>query len=223
MCFSAEADLVAGVAVGAIGIDALRHARVRAQLPLAAIPLVFAAHQLIEAFVWWGLEGRVARSTGDVATWLYLVIALGLLPVLVPVAVGALEPVANRGRILVFTAIGAVVAAVLVYAIVRGPVEARIEGRHIAYAVDLRFGGVMVALYVLATCGSMLWSRHRHVQWYGAINLVAVLLLAWLDRNALISVWCLWAAVSSVAIAVHLRYAAQPAPPRVAPRTSAPG
>ena len=49
MCFSAEADLVTGVVVGVVGIDALRHIRKPHQLALAATPLLFAVHEIDEA------------------------------------------------------------------------------------------------------------------------------------------------------------------------------
>ena len=60
-------------------------------------------------------------------------------------------------------------------------------------------------LYVVATCGSMFVSKHQHVRWFGMVNLVAVGCLAALNKSGLISLWCAWAAVTSVAIAVHLR------------------
>lgn len=205
MCFSAEADLVAGVVIGAIGVDALRHVTVPTQRWLASIPLLLGAHQLIESVVWWGLEGRFAEEVWRFAAWWYLAIAFGVLPVLVPFAIGALEPEAHRRRASLFVTTGAVVAAVLMYAVVRGPVEARIEGHHIAYRVDLWRGGLIVLLYVVATCGSLLVSHHRHVRWFGAVNLVAVVVLALVDQTAFISLWCAWAAVTSVTIAVHLR------------------
>ena len=44
MCFSAEADLVTGVVVGAIAIDALRHVRQPSDRALAAIPAILAGH-----------------------------------------------------------------------------------------------------------------------------------------------------------------------------------
>lgn len=210
MCFSAEVDVVAGLVVGAVGVDAVRHVRRPQQWPLAAIPLVLAAHQLIEAVVWWGLEDRLSRDVWRPAMWAYLVIAFGILPVLVPVAVGALEPVANRRRIGMFTALGVGVSAVLVHALVRGPADASVDGHHIAYSVDVWRGGLIVALYVAATCGSMLLSSHRHVRRFGAVNLGAVALLAWFEQNAVISLWCLWAAITSVAIAAHLRHELAP-------------
>lgn len=91
MCFSAEADVVAAVVVGGIGVDALRHVRHRREVLLGALPMVFAVHQLIEAFVWWGLDGRVDWEIGRAALWWYLAIAF-VLPVLVPLAVRAVEP-----------------------------------------------------------------------------------------------------------------------------------
>src|SRR5258708_40178071 len=75
MCFSVDADLVAGFAVGAIGIDALRHTRRPAEKALAALPVVLAGHQLTEAFVWWGLQDRVPDSVWRPALWLYLAVA----------------------------------------------------------------------------------------------------------------------------------------------------
>lgn len=35
--------------------------------------------------------------------------------------------------------------------------------------------------------------------------LLAVIVLAWVESSALTSLWCAWAAVTSVAIAAHLR------------------
>jgi hypothetical protein len=205
MCFSAEVDLVAGVVISSIGIDAVRHVTVPAQQWLASIPVVLGAHQLIESIVWWGLEGQISEGVWRFAAWWYLAIAFGLLPILVPMAVVMLEPVANRKRASIFVTLGVAVAAVLMYAVVRGPIEARIEGRHIAYTVDLWRGELIVLLYVVATCGSLLVSQRRHVRWFGFANLIAVAVLAWIDQAAVISLWCAWAAVASVAIAVHLR------------------
>ena len=86
MCFSAEMDLVAGITITVVGMDAARHVTHRSQIALASIPLLFGIHQLIETLVWWDLEGRVSSCTGDAATWLYLLIALSLVPIAVPLA-----------------------------------------------------------------------------------------------------------------------------------------
>lgn len=213
MCFSAQADVVTGLVVGVLAFDAIRHVHGRAEAALAAVPLVLAGHLLVEAVVWWGLEGRVDHVLWRAALSSYLVVAFGVLPVLVPAAVAALEPEEDRWRMRWFQALGAAVAVVLTYAVLRGPVSATVQGRHIDYQVDLWHGGILVGLYVVATCGSLLASRHEHVRWFGAVNLLAAAVLAWLSRSSFISLWCGWATVTSVVVAVHLRRARPPRPP----------
>jgi hypothetical protein len=207
VCFSPTADVVAGVVVGVAGVDALRHVRSRRELPLALLPATLAVHQFIEAFVWGeaGEDGAYAR--GGVATWLYLIIAFAVLPVLVPLAVTLADRARKPLRMAVFTGIGTVVAAVLLHATVRGPVYVAVEGHHLDYRVHLAHGGVVVALYVLVTCVPSLLSAYPHIRWFGMANLVAAAVLAWVDQGALISLWCLLAAVTSIAIAAHLRLA----------------
>lgn len=215
MCFSAEADVVAGVVIGAIGLDGLRHVRRPAELWLASVPLVLAAHQLVEAVVWLGLQGRVAEEVWRPALGIYLAVAFGVLPVLMPMAVGVLEPANHRRVARGFVVVGAAVSVVLMYAVVRGPVEAQIRNLHVDYTVDLWHGGIVVALYVVATCGPTLFSQYRHVRWFGIANVGAAAGLAWLWETAFISLWCLWAAVASVAIVLHLRVADTRRPGRV--------
>lgn len=221
MCFSPEVDLAAGLVIGAVGIDALRHVRTPAERPLAALPLVFAAHQLIEAVVWWGLQGSVPAAVGHAAEWLYLAIAFGVLPVLVPVAVGALDLFRHRARTAAFVVVGIAVAGALMYGVVRGPIDATINGHYISYHVGLWHGGTLVVLYVFVTCGSLLASGHGHVRAWGTVNLLAVAVLVWVNTAGFVSLWCVWAAVTSVAIAVHLRHAPhEPASQALAPTSS---
>lgn len=203
MCFSAQADLVAGVVIGGVGLDALRHVRRPAERPLAALPVVLAGHQLIEVLVWW--QAHIPHAVWRSAVWIYLAVAFGVVPVLVPIAVGALEPVANRWRVRSFTLLGAIVAVVLMWAVVRGPIVATVESHQINYRLHLWHGDVIVAVYLFATTGSLLLSSLRYVRRFGAVNLVAAAAFAWLNQNGFISLWCVWAAVTSLGIAIHLR------------------
>lgn len=217
MCFSVEVDLALGVAVGAVGVDALRHVTRPTQLPLAALPLVFAAHQLNEAFVWWGLDGTLDAGVANAAAWLYLFIAF-LFPIVVPVAAARVEPdPARRSVMWGFAVVGGLVSAVLLTALVRGGPNLALQEFHIAYSVDIDYGGQLAVLYVLATCGAFLASSDRRIALVGALNLAAVIVLAWLLMSGAISLWCAWAAVVSVLIAGYLRTAPSPeAVPRVA-------
>lgn len=206
MCYSAEADLVAGLVVGAVGIDALRHVDDRRHLPLAAIPIVLATHQLVEAVAWWSLEGRLSPASGYLAVTAYLVIALGLVPILVPYAVMRAEPdPGRRARMQPLIIVGLAVSVVLLYGIATNPYEAAIAGRYIDYDIVAPGGGLTGALYVLATCAPLLMSSHQRLVIFGMINVLAVVLLLNLLSSGLISLWCVWAAVSSIVIAHHLR------------------
>jgi hypothetical protein len=208
MCLSAQADLLGGLVIGAIGVDAVRHVGSRRDhLPLAALPLILAFHQLDEAFVWWGLQGHVAESVGQVATWIYLLIAFVLLPVYVPVAVLWLEPPGRRRQaMLVLTALGVVVSGLLLAAMIAGPVTASLGDYHVNYDTGLRSGGLVVFLYVVATCGALVLSGFRDVALFGVVNLVAVAVLARLTIDGFASLWCAWAAVTSAAFALWLRF-----------------
>ena len=138
--------------------------------------------------------------------WIYLLFAFGVLPAYVPAAIARLEPDPVRARAMRHLAlIGAAVSLVLVAAMVRGPVEASIGGRYIAYEISLSHGGLIVAAYVAATCGALLASSYRLVVRFGMVNLVAVGVLFWLNTTGFASLWCAWAAMASLGIALRIR------------------
>lgn len=206
--------MAAGVVVGLVGLDALRHVRRREELPLASLPLAFGVHQGSEAFVWWGLQGDVAPATGRAALWVYLVFAVVVLPVLVPLAVLLVEPDRARrrliGRLMV---LGLLVAAAYAAGMLRGPVDAAVGGQALAYRTGVPHGGTVAALYTVATVGALLCSSHRRIALFGLANLVAVPVLVSAAAHALTSLWCFWAAVASTVVAAHQRSQEDPAVP----------
>ncbi len=209
VCFSPQADVVGGLVICAIGIDAVRHIRQRREfIALAWIPLLLGAHQFIEALVWLWLQGHVPRGIGHVALWAYLLIAFVVLPVVIPLAVVALEPTRRRKAMMVpFALTGTVIAVILFAAMVRGPVGVELASYLLSYSIRIPDGLLIVALYVVAVCGPLLMSGYRDVVIFGAANLVAVIVIARLTISGFASVWCAWAAVSSAAIALHCRFA----------------
>jgi len=208
VCFSAQADIVGGLVVTAIGLDVISHVNGRRKhMALAALPLLLGVHQLVEAFVWWSLQGHVNAGLGRVATWIYLLIAFVVLPVFIPLGVMWLEPQRRRRSVMVvFVVLGVAVSTVLLAAMARGPAKAVLGHNHLSYSTDLRAGLVVVVAYVVATCGALILSSHRDVAAFGVVNLVAVAVLAKLTIDGFASLWCGWAALTSAAFAVHLRY-----------------
>jgi hypothetical protein len=218
VCFSPQADIGGGVLICAIGVDAVRHIRQRREfIALAWIPLLLGAHQFIESLVWLWLQGHVPRAIGHVALWAYLLIAFVVLPLFIPLAVIALEPTRRRKWVMApFASIGAAVAAVVLAAMLRGPVDAKLAPYHLSYGIPLSDGFLIVALYVVAVCGPLLISGYRNVAIFGVVNLIAVIVIARLTISGFASVWCGWAAVSSAAITLHCRLA-RPHPQRRQP------
>ncbi|WP_340383911.1 DUF6629 family protein [Streptomyces sp. SS7] len=196
MCWSATADLVAGAGVTAVGVAAVARVRARRDLPLAALPLLLGAHQIVEAVVWHRGGG------GGAATVVWGVIALPLLAVWVPAGVwcaatGPGAPAARR-RLAVPLAVGAATAAALAYGLATGPVTAEIHGRTVGYTFGLPQPPVLVAGYLLATVGSLLLSGDRRLTLLGVLVAVGASVCWALWRLEFVSTWCALAAVCSV-------------------------
>jgi hypothetical protein len=209
MCFSPEGDLVGGIVVTAIGIDTVRHLRQRSNhLALAALPLLLGVHQIDEAFVWWSLQGKVPAEVGRVAMWIYLTIAFVVLPILVPSVIMLLEPTSRRKwRIVPFLTVGIVVSTVLLDTMLRNRPTVKLGAYHLAYSIGLQHGVLVIGLYIVATCGSLLASGFRHIVVFGLANLVAVVVLARLSADGFASLWCFYAALTCGAIMLHMRFA----------------
>jgi hypothetical protein len=191
--------------ISVVAVDALRHNPGPRTTPLALLPALFAAHTLASAFVWWGLDGTVPAPLGSLATTFYLGVAFALLPVLVPAAIGLLEPPGWRRLALVaLAAAGAYASAVFLMGLVdgRGAVTA------CSYYLDFQISGASSAagaLYVVATCGALLLSGQRPLVVWGITNAIVVGVLAFAQGAGLPSLWCFWAACTSIAIAWYLR------------------
>lgn len=138
--------------------------------------------------------------------WIYVVIAMLVVPILVPLSIWKVQPTSRRRWVVApFVGLGIAVATVLLITMLHGPVTARLGSHHLAYGIGLRNGILIVGLYVVATCGSLLCSGYREIVIFGAVNLIAVVVLARLTADGFTSLWCFYAAVVSGFIAFHMR------------------
>jgi hypothetical protein len=207
MCFSTTADVVAGGVLTPIAFVSLRSVRTLREVPFAALPAVFAVHQLIEALVWAGADGDVSAGHAHAAAVAYAVIAFPLLPILFPVAVVLIEPRAARRAALPFVALGAVVAGYLGYVIAAHGVGVTAHAHALSYDIGADNGGFWAVLYVIAVIGPALLSRSLSIRAFGAVNLVGLTVVALAYAEAFASLWCVYAAATSVLVVVHLRTA----------------
>ena len=201
MCFSAEADFVSGAVISGVGVATLTKVEQPRELALGALPLALGLHQLVEAFVWLGLDGSLSPASTESAINLYLTIAWIVVPVLVPLAVMLITPHGPRRHAMaVCVVLGAVTATYLGTAVMRGDVTAHIAHHTIQYGGAPRYAGIATLVYVVATCAPPLLSRQPAIVWFGTANIGAVAIIALVQVNGLTSVWCLWAAIASALI-----------------------
>lgn len=205
MCFSATADLVAATAVAPVGLLALRWAPTRADLPLASLPLLFAVHQGIEALVWLGFDGRVSAELQHVAIAAYLVIAQVVLPLLVPIGVLAIEPVPWRRRLMLLPLVaGAATAVWFMSVFATDDLGARPEAHAVVYDTDYRIGVVLSVLYGVSTLGAIFLTSRRPLLWLGIVNAIGFAGAALVRYESVTSVWCVYAALTSAVVLLHL-------------------
>ena len=204
MCFSATASFSAGIILLGAGILTVKAARSPLELPLAAIPILFAIQQLIEGVVW--LTFRYEAPLLNVAmTHAYSFFSHILWPVYVPVAVLLIEPPGWRRTMLWgLSAAGAAVATYLMYMLVAFPVVSRATGQHIEYISPHFFAATVMGVYLLSTAISPIVSTHRWVKIFGVLALASFAAAYYFYARWFISVWCLFAAVLSLVLCAHL-------------------
>ncbi|MFF2660206.1 DUF6629 family protein [Kitasatospora sp. NPDC058032] len=204
MCWSARADLAVGGAVTAVGVLCLvrvRRSGRSERLPLAALPLVLGVHQLIEAAVWFGADGDLPAAPATWARTAWAVIALPLLPLLVPIGVrrAALDAGPSRRRLLTaLVLLGLLVAVPLAHAVATHPVDATAHAHTLDYRIGVPHPALLLVGYLLATVGALLVSGDRRLRRLGVVTGAGALVCALLWRLAFISTWCALAALASV-------------------------
>ncbi len=206
MCFSPQADFTAGAVVVGVGIETLRRVRMRRELLVGALPLLFGIHQLVEGVVWLGLRGEVSAGLSDAAKEIYIVFAHAVLPALVPLGFTLLEADRRRARWMwPLVGLGTLLGAYLLWQVTAYPVAAQEQARCIDYTTHTPNNLLIGALYVVVTCGPALMSSRRHLRWFGVVSLVGVIAAALVRVDELTSLWCVYVALVSVLILEQFR------------------
>jgi hypothetical protein len=204
MCFSATANFVGSTVLGAVGVVTLTKVKHRRELLFAALPILFAIHQFIEGFVWLGLDGILSPVVAHDMGAAFMLYAQGLLPFLLPLSVLLFEPTANaRRRMLPFLILGGGTTLYILWAFTAYPLQLFVKGNSIVYINQATNNMTVAVLYVIATCGSLFFSKVRAMVIFGAANLAILLAVMELKRYAFTSLWCAYAAVASVIILAY--------------------
>jgi hypothetical protein len=99
VCFSASASFTAGTVLLGLGAACVKSARRPAELPFAAIPLLFATQQVTEGVLWLAFH-HDRPALQQATTWVFALFAHELWPAYMPVAVLLIEPEPRRRQAL---------------------------------------------------------------------------------------------------------------------------
>lgn len=205
MCLSPEIDLAAAVVTGAIAVDTLRRNKNPDARLLAAIPAIFTFHNVVSALMWWGLLGKLSDTYAQPAQWAYEFIAFVLWPAYIPLAVRSMETIKSRITLInIFWAFGLVNAGWHLWRLVRGDITATAQHLYVSFSFP-NDPTIMGIGYIIATCFVILLSSHRELVLWGIINFVVVGGLTIASSNGTPSLWCFWAAVSSIYLNIFIR------------------
>jgi hypothetical protein len=204
MCFSATANFVGSGVLATVGVVTLTKVRHRRELLFASLPTLFAIHQFIEGFVWLGLDGYLSPAVTRDMGAAFMLYAQGLLPFLMPLSVLLFEPNAKRRRAMwPFLIIGTLTTLYMLWALIAYPTQIFVKGNSIVYINPATNNTTLAILYVIATCGSLFFSKVKDMVVFGAANLVILLTVMAVKRYAFTSLWCAYAAIASIIILAY--------------------
>ncbi len=204
MCFSATANFVGSGVLATVGVITLTRVRHRRELLFASLPTLFAVHQFIEGFVWLGLDGVLSPKVAHNMGAAFMLYAQGLLPFLLPLSVLLFEPDrGGRKRMRPFLLLGTLTALYILWALTAYSTQVFVHGHSIVYINPATNNTVVAILYVIATCGPLLFSKIKDMVIFGIANVTILLIVLIAKRYAFTSVWCAYAAVASVIILAY--------------------
>ena len=214
MCFSATASFSAAAVTGSIGALTLWSAvtkRDRRALPFALFPVLFAAQQLVEGFLWLDLAEPEAGTLRTILVHAFQGYAEIFWPIFAPLAAFLIEPKPQRRRlILLCLIVGVSLSAYLLIKMIAHPYNAFVGGGHIVYKNDYRYPLGIEVPYVLATTICLLLSSHKAVQMLAVVILIGFAVAYTSFHQAYISVWCFFAAAASVLVYLYVSHGFKP-------------
>jgi hypothetical protein len=208
MCFSPEASFTGGIVISAIGIAAIRKISHPRQLLFAGIPLFFGIQQIAEGGVWVSLPDPALAGLQRAGTFVFLLMARVIWPMLIPLSLLLMEKDATRRSALsVLLAMGLSVSVYYSYCLLFLTVTPHMSGHHIQYVSDYpeSLAVPVFIIYFVAAITPFFISTVQKIRVLGAFMFLSCLATAIFFVQYLTSVWCFFAAMISVVIIWILR------------------
>ena len=204
MCFSAPASFGVASVLGLAGAGAISKVSERREIPLASVPLVFAAQQATEGALWLALANENLSRWALPLANAFMFMALVVWALWPPVAAKLVERERRRRLAMIVILIVAIpLAGRGLSGMWTHAYEACVVQNSIAYSNGLPYLPRQFAGYVLCTCFPFLLSSYRTLRIFGAIVLAGLIISASVYTYAYVSVWCFFAAAGSLTIYLH--------------------
>ena len=206
MCFSANASFAASLIIGALGTVAVKNTKTIPQLLFASIPIIFSLQQLSEGLLWLSYSKSDLEPWRFFFTYTYLIFAMALWPLWLPLSIRLLEKDKQRKKMLTILAVvGALVSALVFCIMLLYPIKVIPADHHLHYQFGLPASvkiliGTFTVLYIVATITPSFISSFKRMKWLGIVFMATYLLTLAIFPGAVISVWCYFAALLSLLI-----------------------
>ena len=209
MCFSAEASFAASGALAASGIAISRMPKEKSETPLALFPVIFAVHQFIEGILWLNHTGVLPDDYKSGAVYGFVFIAFLLWPIFVPFSAYMIETGKTRRRIILLCQlIGLYVGLTFLISNVNNPIDASVVGHSFSYKIDAPYD-LLIPYFIAVSIPFLISSKKGLVCFGGALTLSYAVALVMASSTTFPSVWCFFAAILSIFLYLHFRYAAR--------------
>ncbi|MEO7359563.1 MAG: DUF6629 family protein [Gemmatimonadaceae bacterium] len=210
MCFSASVSFGASAVLGGIGAVSIASSTSRAQRLYAATPLLFAVQQGAEGMVWSTMGHSNDGDLHQLVVNAFLVVALVVWPVWLPLSLERIEQNAARRRLLrTLVFVGACVSIGGATLLIRNQATASIAGRsvHYDFASDkgLVISLLLLAAYLVPILTPYLITTAPKARRIGVMLMLSVGVAAFVQKEALTSVWCFFGAILSGLILLSVR------------------
>ena len=208
MCFSAGASFAGGIIISAVGVASVRKVRKPTQRLFAVIPLFFGFQQFAEGVLWVTLRAGGHEWLQNAATHIFLITAMVIWPVMIPLSMWFMEEAKKRKEILAgLIVIGGILSLFYAFCFISYNVTPQISGFHIRYVDDFPKTLVTIAsfFYPVSTVAPLFVSSVRRMWLFGIVITVSYLVTGVFFAQYLTSVWCFFAALISVVIYGMLR------------------
>ncbi len=170
------------------------------QLVFASIPLFFGIQQIAEGTLWLSLPNPEYILLQKFATFIFVIMAQVLWPIMIPLSVLCLEQDQKRKNILsIFLVLGLLFSLYIGYCLTFYNITPKIENYHIQYYIDFPESFILPAFiaYITATIIPPFISTVKRVNMLGVSLFLSCLVTLMFFTQYLVSVWCFFAAIIS--------------------------